>query len=410
MSITTKVLLNQTRQKKDGTYPLIVRLTYHRKVINFPLGYTLSEKDWDAKHQRVKATTKITGNVTRLNNYIQKQRTKIFDKVTKLEDDGKMKGLSTKQIKEKVSGKRASEKITVFEFIEEVIGELYQAKQIGNAEVYRTLLKWITAQLPDKKLTFNQIDYNFLRRMEMEHYAKSNSAGGLSVYLRTLRAVYNRAIKAGIVDAANYPFKDYKIKSGTPSRKALSEEEFLAFKTVALDEGSPQDHARKMFMASFYLRGINWMDMALLRVNNIQGDFDRINYLRQKTKNKYLSIKISPKLRDIIESCLSENHEKEDFLFPILKKEDPEDRYHDIIKNKRKKLNKRLKEIAALCEIAPFTIYNARHTYAMALKRQGTPTNVIQDSLGHTTEEMTQNYLDSFENAVVDKADELLFG
>lgn len=40
----------------------------------------------------------------------------------------------------------------------------------------------------------------------------------------------------------------------------------------------------------------------------------------------------------------------------------------------------------------------------------GTPTNVIQDSLGHTTEEMTQNYLDSFENAVVDKADEMLFG
>ena len=72
--------------------------------------------------------------------------------MTKLEDDGKMKGLSTKQIKEKVTGKRASEKITVFEFIEEVIGELYQAKQIGNAEVYRTLLKWLTAQLPDKKL------------------------------------------------------------------------------------------------------------------------------------------------------------------------------------------------------------------------------------------------------------------
>jgi integrase len=46
----------------------------------------------------------------------------------------------------------------------------------------------------------------------------------------------------------------------------------------------------------------------------------------------------------------------------------------------------------------------------MALKRLGTPTNVIQDSLRHSTEEMTQNYLDSFENAVVDQADELLFG
>lgn len=104
MSITTKILLNKSRQKNDGTYPLVVRLTYHRKVIIFPLGYTLPEKDWDTKHQRVKATTKNTDNVTRLNNYIQKQRTRIFDKVTKLEDDGKMKGLTTKQIKEKVAG------------------------------------------------------------------------------------------------------------------------------------------------------------------------------------------------------------------------------------------------------------------------------------------------------------------
>lgn len=150
--------------------------------------------------------------------------------------------------------------------------------------------------------------------------------------------------------------------------------------------------------------------MALLRVENVQGDFERTNYLRIKTKNKQFSIKINPKLKDIITSYLGDNYDQQDFLFPVLKKSDTEIRYHDIIKNKRKKLNKRLKEIAEICEITPFTIYHARHTYAMALKRLGTPTNVIQDSLGHTTEEMTQNYLDSFENAVVDQADELLFG
>jgi len=39
-------------------------------------------------------------------------------------------------------------------------------------------------------------------------------------------------------------------------------------------------------MASFYMRVINWKDLALLRVSDIQGDFERINYLWQKTKNK----------------------------------------------------------------------------------------------------------------------------
>ena len=97
-----------------------------------------------------------------------------------------------------------------------------------------------------------------------------------------------------------------------------------------------------------------------------------------------------------------------DYLFPILKLSDPEERHHSIIENKRKRLNKNLKEIAKICEIHAFTIYSARHTYAMALKRRGAPTNIIQDSLGHTTEEMTQNYLDSFENSVIDEYDELI--
>jgi hypothetical protein len=72
-------------------------------------------------------------------------------------------------------------------------------------------------------------------------------------------------------------------------------------------------------MASFYLRGINWKDMALLRVENIQGDFERINYLRIKTKNKRFSIKINPKLKECITSYLGDDYDQQDFLFPILR-------------------------------------------------------------------------------------------
>jgi len=56
----------------------------------------------------------------------------------------------------------------------------------------------------------------------------------------------------------------------------------------------------------------------------------------------------------------------------------------------------------------PFTIYAARHTYATMGKRRGVPTAVIQEGLGHATESMTQTYLDSFENKVVDDYDELI--
>ena len=107
-------------------------------------------------------------------------------------------------------------------------------------------------------------------------------------------------------------------------------------------------------------------------------------------------------------SYLGPFYQDNDYIFSILKLSDLENQHYSIIENKRKRLNKNLKEIAKICDIPFFTIYSARHTYAMTLKRRGAPTNIIQDSLGHTTEEMTQTYLDSFENSVIDEYDELI--
>ena len=81
------------------------------------------------------------------------------------------------------------------------------------------------------------------------------------------------------------------------------------------------------------------------------------------------------------------------------------ERQCETIAHKRKRLNQKLKKIADLLEIKRFTIYAARHTCATMGKRKGVPTAIIQESLGHSTETITQKYLDSFENDIVDKYD-----
>ena len=50
------------------------------------------------------------------------------------------------------------------------------------------------------------------------------------------------------------------------------------------------------------------------------------------------------------------------------------------------------------------TTYVARHSYATVLKRSGVPTSIICESLGHSSERVTQIYLDSFENKQLDEA------
>ena len=50
------------------------------------------------------------------------------------------------------------------------------------------------------------------------------------------------------------------------------------------------------------------------------------------------------------------------------------------------------------------TTYVARHSYATVLKRAGVSTAIISESLGHSSEKVTQIYLDCFENKQVDEA------
>lgn len=407
MGLNIKLLLDKRRIKEDNTYPLVMRIIYQRKSVNVPLGYSLMEKEWDDKKERVKTSSKVTDSINRLNGLIHKKRTNAYGLINRMEDEGRMSVNALIDIKRKLLAKENKEnKVDVFSFIESIIHELYVAKRIGNAAVYKQLHKKLKEVHKKGILRFEQVDFRFLKKMESIHYSKDNGAGGLSVYLRTLRSTYNKAIRAGITDKENYPFQNYVIKSGVPKRRALSEEELKKLKEVDLTKQPHLNKAREFYLSSFYLRGINWMDMAQLRVNNIHED--RITYLRQKTRGKRFSIKIYEPLEKIIKNNLNEDYKEADYLFPVLKHSDEEIRHHAIIENKRKRLNKNLKQIAAILNIPDFTIYSARHTYAMALKRKGAPTNIIQESLGHTTEEMTQNYLDSFENEVIDQYDNML--
>ena len=72
-------------------------------------------------------------------------------------------------------------------------------------------------------------------------------------------------------------------------------------------------------------------------------------------------------------------------------------------------INKSLKQIATLSGLdIPLTTYVARHTYATVLKNSGVPVAIISEALGHESESITQTYLKSFENEVIEAANQNL--
>lgn len=409
MSLNIKLLLDTRRSKKDGSYPLVMRILYNRKSVQIPMGYSLFENEWIADKEKVKSNARLGEGIVRLNNALHKERSKAYDLFTELKDSGELASLSLVEIKERLIGtSNGKKKVTVTAFLDEVIEGLITSKKQGNAAIYKTLKNKLISFVGHSNLTFDQITFRFLTRLETQHYATGGNAGGLSVYMRTLRSLYNKAVSSGYASKERYPFNDYKIKSKKAVHKAMSEADFMKLIDYVPTSPHPSyERAKRLFLASFYLRGINWMDMAYLTMSNVQGDFERIRYVRRKTGEPF-NIKIQPKLKEILVSFLPPVHDKDTYLFPIIPQEQPEEKHVMTIRNKRQRLNKLFKKIAEELDVAPFTIYTARHTYATMAKRKGIPTAVIQESLGHATETMTQTYLDSFENSVVDEYDELI--
>jgi hypothetical protein len=141
MSSSVKISLDTRRPKKDGTFPIILRVTHNRKTTSVATGYSVPMQYWDQSKAVIKKTYKGFGNITRVNNHILKQKAKAIDRLTKLDEEDKLKYMSVPQVKEKLG--RKSKTSSFFQFTEEIIQSLLEEKRIGNARSYRNVLREI---------------------------------------------------------------------------------------------------------------------------------------------------------------------------------------------------------------------------------------------------------------------------
>jgi len=94
------------------------------------------------------------------------------------------------------------------------------------------------------------------------------------------------------------------------------------------------------------------------------------------------------------------------YIFPILStfhktEQQKINRIHKVIG----KVNKHLKALGVELDLdKKLTTYVARHSFSTTLKRSGVSTSLICEALGHSSEKVTQIYLDSFENDQIDEA------
>lgn len=154
--------------------------------------------------------------------------------------------------------------------------------------------------------------------------------------------------------------------------------------------------SRDLFLFSFYVRGIAFIDLAKLTRHNVRDG--RLTYLRSKTRQP-LSVKLEPPMRAILNRYARLNPP---YLFPILHSSYFVQSEYD---NALRTYNNHLHRLGQLVgSPAPLSSYVARHSWATTAKRLDVALRVISEAMGHTSEMTTRIYLDSIGHDQLDAA------
>jgi site-specific recombinase XerD len=391
--VHVKIHLDTRRIKSDGTFNIIFRITQFKKVYTISSGISVGQKHWNSQKLEV---AKTHPHSQQLNLRLSKQYFEIQRAVLALEDE-----FSIEALQEKLGGKVKPKVMSFKLFAESLITQMYAVNRAGNAIVYQTAVNRFLDFCAKPTIQFKEITYTLLDQFAHHLALEGLRQNSIANYFRSLRAIYNKAIKAKVIDRSAYPFLDLKIKSEKTTKRAVLRKDISSLEQLDLSADKAFEKALKCFLLSFYLIGLSFTDLAYLTKKNIQDG--RVVYRRRKTHKNY-SIKLYPKAEAILNELYQEGNK---YLLPIL----PNDVIEDSLKAKQlihqwiKTTNKYLKRLGKEVRIeAPLTTYVARHTFATTAKKLGYSNELIAEALGHEYgNKITNIYLDSFDKEIVDE-------
>ena len=383
---TVKLVLDKRRKKKSGAYPLVIRIRHLGKYIDVSTNHDLHEHQFDDKREL------IIGNKS-LNRYLQRQVDNCIDKIIHLEQQHDE--VSIDQIKA-LFGKTQKTEPTIAEFWHKEAMRLADIGKAGNAGVYISSLNGMK-RVMNLDIPFKELKHKHLLDAETSLLKNGVKLNTLSVYMRTLRAICNKAILVDLVDQSWYPFFRYKIKKGKSVPRTLNLDQMKRYCQLELPEQHPLYRSFCLGKLMFLLRGINFKDLVKLTNENLQGN--RIVYERSKTKTLY-SIGMEEQINELLRK-LSKDGET---LVGVM-----DDEFHlldqDIQVLKRYEqhlhvLNNHLKKIGKLLELdVKLSTYVMRYSYANIARSLGISVEEISYLLGHksSAHAVTEIYLEQFD-------------
>ena len=394
MSETVKVVCYKYKTLSNGESPLMIRVCKDGKKKYQSLGISIKVEQWDFKTNQPKTKCPNRDRIILLIN----------EKINEIQKSALDKRIAGKDFTAATLIESYNNNVcnkTVGEYYLTYIQNLQKENRIRYAGMFEVSYSSFIKFNKHLDIPFSDINVTWLRRYELWMKEQNLSLSTISTRIRHLRAVFNLAIAEHAIKHDCYPFNSYKISklNKQTAKRAICKKEVL--KIMQYQGNTPMEClAIDIFVFSYLNAGINFIDIAKLKYSNIIEN--HLTYNREKTK-KLISIPLQAEAMEIIAKY---KNMKSPYLFPVLSPFHKTEiqianRLHKVLA----KVNKHLKEIGEKLELPiPLTTYVARHSYATVLKRAGVSTAIISESLGHSSEKITQTYLDSFDNEQIGNA------
>ena len=410
------IIAYRSNQKKDGSYPIYLRVTKDGKRIYIDLGVTTQLNQWDKSSGRFKRDKRLNPNYIKDNNLLNHYEERISSILRKFAEERVDWTLNL--FKEQFLG--MSKQGKVYDFFLTQIENLKATNHHGNAKAYERTLH-VMGKYDDKieERLFPEIDIKYVNAFNVALEKDGCCGNTRKYYLKTLRALLNKAIKEKEASPTTYPFG-----SGGFEINSLEEEtrkRYLLSEDLALLKDTPQDnytleYTRRLFLFSYHCFGVSFIDMATFTSQNIErletGEY--IVYKRQKIKNqrgvKAIKIPVTETIKELLDWFKMNTPLVGNYLVPVITKDYSGEQLYNHIRSRYVRYAKNLKKLGETLEIERLrlTSYVSRHTMAMTLQNQNVPREQISQALGHNNLTTTNVYLDSFDTNIMDKVAQLL--
>mgnify|MGYP006382068147 FL=1 len=379
---------------KEGT--LYYHIIHQRKLRWISTDYHVYPEEWNAGKSSV-----IVSNSNNRQAHLQLIQSQIDWEMKQMQciiHDKEMDGVSysVDDLANEIQQLPTSQ--SVFMFFRQQIAKKEQMQCVGTKNNYTNAVNRFIEFRNQKDLTFSQMTADMMEMYQAWLWNRGVGQNTVSFYLRTLRTLHHKAVEAGQA-TSNDIFAHVQTANVRTAKRAISVKDIRKIEKLELQIGSSIDKARDLFLLSFYLRGMAFVDMAFLKKSDLKCGM--VSYNRRKT-HQNLNIEWMKPMQAIINKY-AEQTKDSPYMLPILtgKETSPYTQYRKVEYN----TNYNLKKIGKMIGLKiPLTTYVARHTWASIALHMNIPIATISEGMGHNSYKTTQIYLESIDVATINEA------